>query len=352
MRGLRTQREAMPPADAPGPIPEALSAAVLGDESTLLRILALGALSAYDLAAVAQVARLWRRVVGSEALWNAAWLREAPSLSRGVSARAGGASRGGPAALSLEQMHVAVELAGGRRVEDRNWRLEDFVFAVDVTWRGAPIFASTRDASRVDETLDESSVLTLYNTLAFDDGSGDARQAAQCASLFQQPGVTGLVTAAAEAAAAELRVRLFVQRSDGALVCLLAGTDCDDLIIYGGPGTWVSEAAWDSTTVGEVRNGNFRTRDDDALEPWRRVCLRVRMRVYEEVPGLRDETEKERRDVGALPPPGTLFRSADLCMSWDSGEQYGWEPVFKSELLRALARKELNWVSTHGRMYR
>lgn len=323
------------------PISEALSAAVLGDENTLSLILTLGALSASDLASAAQVARLWRRVAGSEALWKAAWLREAPSLARRPSADVPGAAA---CRASLEQMRVAVELARGRELEDRSWRLDDFVFCVDVSWRGVPIFASTRNASRVNDNFvnEFNSILSMDNRLALDlDGDSEhAQRAALCARLLLQPDT-------AAATVAELRMRMFVKRPDGALACLLAGAVPQGLESREGNVPDL-EVAWDDRFA-EVR-GDLFTHDDDAAEPlWRRVDLALTMPIEHLVEGFFGEDGSE--DLGARPPPGPHFRDADIWISLVDETETERKPVSESELLRALVRKELNWVSTQGRTY-
>lgn len=328
----------MPPAGSEEPISEALSAAVLGDENTLSLVLTLGALSASDLASAAQVARLWRRAAGSEALLRAAWLREVPlSLRRPTAAAAGSASY----RASLEQMRVAVELARGRQLDDQRWRLKDFVFAVDVTWRGLPLFASTRNASRVDENFvnDSCAILSMDNRLAFDGDSEHARRAALCARLLLQPDT-------AAATLAELRMRMFVQRSDGALACLLAGAVPQGLEGRDGDVTDL-EVAWDEGFT-EVR-GDLFTHDDDAAEPWRRVDLAVTTPVEHQVDGFFGEDGAEH--LGARPQPGPHFRDADVWISWVDETTMERKTMSESELLRALVRKELHWVSTQGRTY-
>ncbi len=311
--------------------PDAL-AAVLESETLLCCILAAGALSARDLAAAAQVARLWRRVVGTDRLWRAAWRAEAPSLrpreaATAIAASGAGGDAGAGGAgfrAALEQLHAAVARAPGRAppAQRRTWRLDDFVFAVDVSWHGAPLFASTRSAARLDEDCcPETGVFLRFgNTLPRNADAGDA-PAELCARMLKQPHT-------AAAAAAELRARVLVRRSDGALACLLAGAACVGL----------DTSAHTGNTYVDLRTHEH----GRACAPASLVDLSL-MFTLEDRWSLGEQSEDEHL-VGQ---PGPFFTDARAYMWRCNGarqEFWIWEDELRS-MLRALVRSQLRWVA-------
>jgi hypothetical protein len=316
--------------DEPPQEPSPARSAVLESEAMLLYIFTVGALSAPELAAAAQVARVWRRVVGVDALWRAAWRLEAPSL-RGQEEEEGRSFR-----LSLAQLRAAVTLATPR---GRPWRLVDYSFLLDVSWRGAPLFAGATPATQLDEqcTYDAGTTLSFVNALGSHADAGDA-PAALCAAQLQQ-----LQTQAATADG--LRARLLVRRADGALACLLDGAACTGLQTGEVGGTWAGEP---ERLSGQVLYASF-----DSARAATRGDLRVRLPAAYGVTQPTDvrlaldltvEDHRESWYPTGTAPPGPFFCDALLLLSWFDAEQQQLEPVLDEELLDALAAGSLCWV--------
>ena len=205
-----------PAADAP---PAAVSA-VLEDAPLLELILASAAFeSAAECAEVALVSRLWAHVAARDAVWRAAWRRQAGSLRALEPSVA--RPRGAGFRAALAQMR-ATELQAqcDARVP---WTLADFTVAVDIMWRDRPLleaaasavgFAFDTDAEVAGFAPYEPSKTTLLHIPALPASAADA--AAQEAALKD----------CARAGGVDLSCLVRVMRSDGALAQLLEYKQC------------------------------------------------------------------------------------------------------------------------------
>ena len=204
---------------------------VFNDEALLERILSHGHLRAKDVAAAslvrfpcitasyrllgsrlcAQVSRSWSRIAAGDAVWRSVWLREARSLHHLESRIAAPVGPGFRAAVA--QLRAAALVA-----YEPDWELADYSAAIDVTWRGQPLFSAHAPMTQ----------------LHFDDGGEAALQfsnmvhanesfAPLCLRTLQR--AVALSDAEQRAAAlstarSHLALRLLVCRSDGAMACL------------------------------------------------------------------------------------------------------------------------------------
>ena len=207
---------------------------VFSNEALLERILGSGKLSAADVASAAmvrvparlvtsypgltapahaQVCRLWSRVAGGDAVWRPVWRREARSMRSFESRIAAPAGAGFRAAVA--------QLRGASLLTyERSWRLVDYSVAIDVTWRGQPLFSALCPLATIDFADDgENGTLMLMNLLQADESFAplclrSLNKAFSCADVESR-------AAALSAAQSVLALRVLVCRSDGAVACLL-----------------------------------------------------------------------------------------------------------------------------------
>ena len=212
----------MAAADAVYSTPEGAAAAeaVLTSASLMAKVLgdgrAAGILADADVANAAAVSRVWRRVARADALWLAALMREAPSLALLVDRFASPAGPGFCATLA--QVKAAAARMAARptpAAPARAWTLADFDVAMDFTTvrgehvrsnmfrlgTGWPNFAGTisvdEDCGAGPDSVHRLRRQNEYDHRAYRLENGD------------------------------LRVRLMLLRSDGALACL--ASQCKDV---------------------------------------------------------------------------------------------------------------------------
>jgi hypothetical protein len=287
--------------------------AVLENDALLERIVSAGALSTPELAAAALVSRRWRRVTTVDALWRPAWRREAPSL-RGLEERVG---RGAGFRASLAQLRESVSLARAAATAAPQWRLADFTFAVDVTWRGKPLFAAATCAELIEEQSNEST-LQFENTLPASTDATNLMRRVLHGEDF-----------------AGLQLRMLLLRADGAVACIVADAKGN----YGDDGSNALQALWQSEQLPETR-GDLRTLTDaqgsqaSFIIDWDfyLVCI----------PADSSSSEEETDEDAAVQPAAVYFRTARLHLKFFHRE---WERSVKANDLRwALATSSLRWV--------
>ncbi len=242
---------------------------------------------------------------------------------------------------SLAQLRAAVTLSRVATPRGRSWRLEDYTFLLDVTWRGAPLFAATTPATQLDEQCycDAGTTLSFTNALRSHADAGDA-PAALCAAQLQQPHT--------QAATADgLRTRLLVRCADGALACLLDGAACTGLEMRAADGMWPGELVRRTAQVLEAGFHSSRAATRGDL----RTRLPYGATQRNDVHLALDLTVEDHREHCWLHPvtvePGPLFCTALLLLSCFDGEPEQLEPVWDDGLLYALARGGLRWVPCH-----
>ncbi len=184
----------------------------MGDVFLLERIF--DCMIAPELISMAQVCRLWRGVAASEAVWRSVWRREAPSLR---SLEASVALPGGAGfRAAVRQLFESSTLV------DKEWALDDFLLAVDISWRDGPLLSGLLQLSAAfvpARGTDFVPAVCVFNSL---DGAANAQRFVR---KMQES-----LPEEFDAEAAELFLSIVVLRSDGA-VATLAFQACGDLHI-------------------------------------------------------------------------------------------------------------------------
>jgi hypothetical protein len=192
--------------------PDALARSVLGDVFLLERIF--DCMGPLELSLMAQVCRLWRGVAASEAVWRSVWRREAPSLrslEASVALPAGAGFR-----AAVRQLYESSTLV------HKEWALDDFRLAVDITWRERPLFSGLLQLSAALVPAGGTyfaPAVCVFNSL---DGTENAlRFVRNMRELLPEEG---------EEEAGELYLSMIALRSDGA-VATLAFQACENLCV-------------------------------------------------------------------------------------------------------------------------
>jgi hypothetical protein len=319
--------------------------AVLEDEATLGHILAVGALSASELAAAAQVARVWRRVAAVDALWRAAWRSEAPSVRACVRGQENHEEEGS-AGTTLSVRHWCSCTRRWRwrparpRAGDGGWRTSLSSWTCRGRRRRArrslPRPRPPRTQLDQECFCDAGTTLTFFNALPRNTDAGDAPPAL-CAQLLQPRTQSTAVGA--------LRMRLLVRRSDGALACLLDGgagvglQSFDDVTTAAPRTIHILEVVWRSQERTEAL-ADLRTRVqyvDNATQS-HRVDLQLHLTVKDARTMWVEDGEAQ---------PGPLFRNAVLLLSYHDEREQRAQALSHPEVLSALVRSNLRWVPRH-----
>lgn len=161
------------------------------------------------------MSRSWSRVAAGDAVWRSVWLREARSLHHLESRIAAPIGPGFRAAVA--QLRAAALVA-----YEPEWELADYSVAVDISWRGRPLFSAHGALNQMEFDEDGEYYLALSNLLHADESF-----APLCLRTVRRAVMLSDNVARAEATATArslLALRLMVCRSDGAMACLVDGT--------------------------------------------------------------------------------------------------------------------------------
>jgi hypothetical protein len=287
--------------------------AVLNNELLVEHILACGRLDAADLARAAQVCRLWLRLAAADAAWRMVWRREALSMR---SFEASVAAPRGPGFRAA----VAQIFASRLVTKEPEWRLSDFTLALDITWRGRPVFAALRTLDALDDAHGhgETSSLSFVNQL--EEGEGDAPLSMRKLRNATTPERLARVLP-------QLQMHMMIRRSDGALACVAEHVECKEVYCVNAVTGRAAEPlflSWYSSDQDNQPSHFFSAFDDEnnaAAIDW--MC---------------ELTELE--DGGEV---GGKFDSAELQLSLENE----WGAVDADSLLHAVVHT-LRWVMPHA----
>ena len=206
-----------PAADPAADAPPAAVTAVLEDAPLLELVLASAAFeSAAECAQVALVSRLWAHVAARDAVWRAAWRRQAGSLR--LLERSVARPRGAGFRAALSQLR-ATELLVQCCDTHAPWTLADFTFAVDIRWRGRLVLQAVAPADGLAFDVEPDGVL-------YDEPGQTAvlRMGAQPASAADAAAQEAALKDCARSGGVDLSCLVRVMRSDGALAHLSENT--------------------------------------------------------------------------------------------------------------------------------
>lgn len=167
--------------------------------------------------------RLWSRVAAGDAVWRPVWLQEARSSLRFLESRFA-APNGAGFRAAVAQLRTAALLSC-----EPEWRLEDYKVAVDVSWRGRPLFSgvSSLDLLEFDDTGEEDGAAMLEQTTALqpDESYGPFLLRTLTKLHLRHDTAAGLEAETA-AASHQCNLRIVVCRDDGAMACLAGDEPC------------------------------------------------------------------------------------------------------------------------------
>ena len=201
-------------------------------EDLLCLIFSVGGLSAKEVASASMTCRDWRRTFSTERIWQAVWRANAGALAgteADVAARGGDSFR-----RAVVQQHSAVRLV--REPPKQSGSIDEFTFGIDITSHGVRIFSTlcelTLESFDQNAEHGEQSVTELLcdNQLEAHKALGSAakelrkvhREVMRDRNYSDREGDRQRMATAA----ADVRLRFFVKRKDGALACLYADEAC------------------------------------------------------------------------------------------------------------------------------